>query len=263
MRTIFATLKMLAFALTTLALIPMQLLVLQFTKGPVAYILPHYWGKAVCRIFNITVLVRKKPEKNHQCIFISNHLSYLDIPAISSIITASFVAKKDVASWPVFGFLSKLQQTAYISRDRADATKGKQTLETMLAERKSLIIFPEGTSTDGRDVRPFKSSLFSIALNNSADNLYIQPFTIKMETVDKRPIKTQQDRDIYAWHIDMDTPLAEHLWAFASSQGATISLTFHDAFPAKTHPDRKILAKHCHNTVSNGLQNKDINSKGE
>lgn len=196
----------------------------------------------------------RQAEKEHQCLYVGNHLSYLDIPAIGYILPASFVARKDVASWPVFGFLSKLRQTAFISRDRNDALKGKNALSKMIAQGKSLIVFPEGTSTDGRGVRDFKSSLFSIALQQDRrEDLYIQPLTIEMRRVDGRPVQTQDDRDLYAWHIDMDTPLPAHLWRFARSRGAEISLTFHDSFPAIRYENRKTLAKDCHLAVSNGL----------
>ena len=214
---------------------------------------PWLWQNGVCQIFRIKVQLIGKPYTDSQTIYISNHISYLDIPAIGSILRASFVAKKDVASWPVFGFLSKLQQTAFISRSREDAKKEKHALDTMLNEEKSLIIFPEGTSTDGREVLPFKSSLFSIAYREGLENIKIQPITLSMKLVDKKEVVTQDDRDIYSWHLNMDTPLEKHLWRFALSKGAVISLNFHSEMNAIDLSDRKTLAKVCYNTVSKGL----------
>lgn len=263
MRTFIALFKFFLFALVTLITLPLQLTVLAFTKGKTAYAIPFLWEKAVRRIFCIKLTVVGTPSLKQQTIFVSNHISYLDIPTLGSVLPVSFVAKKDVASWPVFGFLSKLQQTAFISRERSDAQKEKYALDTMLKEGKSLIIFPEGTSTDGRNVRDFKSSLFSIAFKDDLPNLIVQPLTISMVTTNGNVITTQDDRDLYSWHIDMDTSLATHLWRFAKSSGAEIKVIFHPPIAAHEHKDRKTLAKTCHFTVSNGLEKFTNNNQKE
>ncbi len=247
--------KFTLFILLTMPIGVMQWLLLLVHKGSGAYILPFIWQKGVCAIFQIKVKVIGKPSNQGQTIYVSNHLSYLDIPVIGSVLRASFVAKKDVASWSVFGFLSKLQQTAFISRDRADAKQAKNNLDKMLLDGKNLIIFPEGTSTDGKEVIPFKSSLFSIAMKENLPDLYVQPFTIKMESVDNKTVELQNDRDLYSWHINMEAPLGEHLWRFAKSRGAVISLNFHDPVKAHDFENRKTLAKACHHAVSKGLVN--------
>lgn len=255
MRTFIACLKFLAFILLCLVVTPTQLIVLLFTKGPKAYIIPHYWHRTVCKIFRIKINVTGNPDRSGQVIYIGNHISYLDISVIASVLqNGSFVAKKDVASWPVFGFLSKLQQTAFISRSKEDAAKEKHALDNMLDEGKNLIIFPEGTSTDGKEVLPFKSSLFAICFKKNLKDIKLQPFTLSMISTNGQDIRTQEDRDIYSWHINMDTPLGPHLWAFAKSKGAQISLVFHPSILAHDFIDRKTLAKACHETVSNGLE---------
>ncbi len=253
MRTLIAAFKMALFATLCLVIVPIQWIFLTLHKGQGAYIIPWLWHKCICMIFRIKIIQKGAPCVQSQTIYMSNHLSYLDIPVMASILRASFVAKKDVASWPVFGFLSKLQQTAFVSRNREDVKREKYALDTMLSDGKSLIIFPEGTSTDGREVRPFKSSLFSIAFKEELKDIMVQPVTIKMEQVGKQTVSTQEIRDLYAWHIDMDTPLDQHLWRFAKSNGAVISLTFHQPIKAQEQENRKILAKLCHERVSNGL----------
>jgi 1-acyl-sn-glycerol-3-phosphate acyltransferase len=253
--TIKATIRMFLFACICVIVVPIQLLILLITKGPAAYIVPHIWHKCVCLIFGIKVKVSGKICTDSQTLFVSNHLSYLDIPAIGGVLkNASFIAKKDVSGWPVFGFLSTLQQTAFISRSRADAQKGAQSLEALLDAGKNLTVFPEGTSTDGVAVRPFKSSLFSIAIDKKRPDLMVQPFTIKVLSTDGKTPETQAERDVYAWHIDMDTELHIHLWRFAKSGSTDLSLTFHPPIPVKECNDRKLLAKLCHDTVSNGLE---------
>ena len=253
--TVKAIIRMLLFFCACLVVVPIQLCVLLFTKGAASYVMPHLWHKAVCLIFGIKVKVDGEISTDSQTLFVSNHISYLDIPAIGGVLqNASFIAKKDVSGWPVFGFLSKLQQTAFISRSRADAQKGAQDLDALLDAGKNLTVFPEGTSTDGVVVRPFKSSLFSIALDEKRPDLLVQAFTIKVLETNGKPPETQDERDIYAWHIDMDTELHIHLWRFAKSNGTQLALIFHPALSVKDYNDRKLLAKACHDTVSNGLE---------
>jgi 1-acyl-sn-glycerol-3-phosphate acyltransferase len=231
--------------------------VLFFTKGPVSFILPQIWHSLVCRVFGIRVRIEGTPFTIAQTMYMSNHISYLDIPVIGSVLRCSFVAKKDVQSWPLFGFLSQLQQTQFLDRQRTAIARETNSLATRVGKGHSMIIFAEGTSTDGRTVLPFKSSLFSLAVGGQESNeapLYIQPLTIKVEYVDGKRPETQAERDIYSWHRDMDTDLATHLWGFALHKGADITLIFHEAFKASQFTNRKILAQTCHETVSKGLE---------
>lgn len=256
MAALFGGLKLFAFALACLIVIPIQLTVLLFDKGEHAYVVPRIWHNVVCFIFDLELKIEGEPYTDSQTIYMSNHTSYLDIPLIGSLLKASFVAKKEVAGWPVFGFLSKLQQTAFISRDKDDAATEKHALHNMLKAGKSLIIFPEGTSTDGREVLPFKSSLFSLAFEADNDALMVQPITLQMDSADGRPLETQDDRDLYAWHNGMDDDLSAHLLRFSKCKGAQVTLKFHPPLKAHDYEDRKKLAKACYDHVSNGLDTK-------
>ena len=249
-----ASVKFFLFVVLCLITVPPQIIVLLLHKGRYAYFIPQIFHKGVCLIFRIKVQIEGVvPRDIQQTIFVSNHLSYLDIPVIGSVLRASFVAKEDVSGWPVFGFLSNMQQTAFISRQRNKAGDVQGNLDALLKDGKSLILFPEGTSTDGQSVFPFKSSLFSIAVGHSQPHLNIVPFTINMIRVDGRPVLAQEDRDTYAWHLKMDTPLEKHLWHFAKTDGAIIRLVFSPSILPNSHGDRKELAKACQEAVSNGL----------
>lgn len=252
MRTVKAALKLLAFSLWTFSILCLQLIVFLFTTGPIAYVLPHIWERGACYILGIKVRVQGQPHTATQTVYVSNHISYLDILAIGSVLKASFVAKAEVENWPVFGFLSKMQQTAFISRRPTDAGKGKYALSSMLAEGKSLIIFPEGTSSDGQTVLPFKSSLFSVALQDqSARNLVVQPFSIEIVKADGRAPDRQDVRDIYAWHGDMT--LAPHLWRFLKTSGVELVLHFHEIKEAASYSCRKDLSRICFEDVKQGV----------
>lgn len=237
---------------------PVQMAVMLFHRGPYAYIIPQQWQRFICMLFGLKVIVEGHPVKNHQTLFICNHVSYLDIPVIGSTLRASFIAKKEVAGWPVFGFLSRLQQTAFISRSRSDAQKEKNALSNMLDEGKSLILFPEGTSTDGRQVAPFKSSLFSMTLDDNRHDLMLQPVTLKVEQVNGKSPSAQHIRDLYAWYGDMTMP--PHLKKFTASRGAVIRLIFHAPIDPKDFDDRKALADYCWQSVQSGLSRSDIAS---
>lgn len=253
MRKTKAGIKVLLFGLFCLLVISTQTIVLLFTKGPKSYILPHLWYRAVCYVFGIRIRIKGTPFTAGQVLYMSNHLSYMDIPAIGCVIKASFVSKSEVKDWPLFGFLSTLQQTAFVERKRTEAGRQKNALQSRIEKGDSLIIFPEGTSTNGLQVIPFKSSLFALALLKSVPDLYIQPLTINVLEVDGHAPDTLDVRNIYAWPREMDTPLPEHLWRFAQTKGAVIELVFHDPLKAHDFENRKVLAKTAHERVSMGL----------
>lgn len=252
MRPARAVVKIALFLVLALLAIPPQLALLRLSKGPAAEWIPLLWHKAICAVFGIKIEIRGAPEKDRQALYVSNHLSYLDIVVLAGILRASFLSKKEVKSWPFFNILAYLQQTAYIERRKTALVTAKTDLETLLARGRSLIIFPEGTSTDGQSVRRFKSGLFALALEG-LEPLPVQPVTISVAEADGRPPESQKDRDLYAWHIDMKDSLALHLWRFAKSSGARLIVTFHEPLSPAAFPDRKALAKACHDSVCKGL----------
>ena len=254
MRSFKASVKIAAFLLWSLALVPPQMLVLLFHKGKGAYVIPFLWENGTRKIFQIRYTVEGTPLRNHQTFYMSNHLSYLDIPLLGSILPASFVAKSEVEKWPVFGFLSKLQQTEFIERRRTAIADEAKKISEKIASGRSLIIFPEGTSTSGYDVKPFKSSLFTLALGPGNDDIYIQPVTISLLKVDGREPASKDERDHYAWPLDLDMELPGHLFRFAKTSGADLRVTFHPPVRARDFSDRKTLAKTCHDSVSKGLE---------
>ena len=253
MRYCLAVLRFFLFLILVVLVCLVQPLILLFTKGAVSYIVPRLWHRAVCFIFGVRVRVRGKLEHSSQTLYMSNHISYLDIPVLGSVIKGSFVAKSEVKGWALFGFLSRLQQTAFIIRKKAEIGAAKNDLAGKMADGKDLIIFPEGTSTDGREVRGFKSGLFMLAVESDNPNLLVQPVTLRVDMVDGKSVTTQEDRDLYAWHVDMDMELGPHLWRFAQGRGAVLTVTFHDALPARDYQDRKILCQSCYDAVSGGL----------
>lgn len=249
----FAIIKILLLIFWSAVLVPLQVIVLFFHKGKGAYFIPQLWHRGVSAVTGLRYEVDGVPISTSQTIFVSNHLSYLDIPIIGSVLRASFVAKEDVAGWPVLGFLSTVQQTAFISRSSEHVKKVTNSLAQMLGDGKSLIIFPEGTSTDGRTVLPFKSSLFSLVKSPNGSSYAVQPFTLTLLSTDGNPLDDSNNisRDFYAWYGDMD--FGPHFWKFLCCRGAKVRLTFHAVIPPQVEHDRKALSKEAWDTIHNHL----------
>ncbi|MFA5592367.1 MAG: lysophospholipid acyltransferase family protein [Micavibrio sp.] len=248
MRSLIGALRLLTFLLTAGITIIVQTVALSLTKGRAAYLYPRAYHGFLCRLFGIKIIVEGKPATGPDAVYIGNHLSYLDIPVLGSLLLGSFVAKKEVESWPFFGLMAKMQRTVFISRNPADAESETRLLHERLAEAAPLIIFPEGTSSDGTSVLPFKSSFFQIFLNQRTE---LQPFTISILEIDGKPATAPALRDKYAWYGDME--LEPHLWAFAKGKGAVVKVSFETPLLSTDYTDRKRLCADSRALVVKGL----------
>lgn len=251
-----AALRVLARSVVLLAagllLVPVQV-VLVLLRGPRAPLLiPQILHRVLCATLGIRVLIHGTPQRDRQTVFVANHLSHLDIAVLGSHLRASFVAKDDIARWPLFGFLSRLQHTVFISRNRRDAGSAVGAIGDALARGHQLVLFPEGTTSDGSDVLPFKSSTFAPLLDPRFAELMLQPVTVDLLDVDGRSTLDGGERDLYAYHSDM--VLLPHLVSFMRGSGATVALTFHDPFPARDYHNRKVLGEVSRARVRSGLR---------
>lgn len=255
MRALISALKLITFILLSLVTIPIQgLSALIFQNSRKFFIVPKLYNSLVCAIYGIDIKTKGTPETNKQTVFVGNHLSYIDISVIGATLPATFISKADVRQWPIFGILAILTQTVFIERTRDAAQKCIADIKKALLKKRSLILFPEGTSTQGVTVLPFKSSIFDLFLNNDLKNiLYIQPFTISITKINGKTATAGTDHDLYAWHGEMT--MLPHLWALGKSTGVDILLTYHPARPASKYDNRKKFAQDCHQDVSNGLKN--------
>lgn len=254
MRSLIACVKLFFFALLCAVIIPIQTICLfLFKNNPLYFVVPKIFNRLTLFIFRIKINVIGNFSTQGHVIYVGNHLSYIDIPVLGGTIPATFIAKADVRGWPVFGTLATISRTIYIERNRSAALQAIEDIESSLTGGRSLILFPEGTSTRGTEVLPFKSSLFELFLNDKLkQKLSIQPFTLSILETDGKALKTPEDMDIYAWHSNMELP--PHLWALAKSKGAKIQLEFYAPRAAKEYDDRKKFAHDCHVDVANALQ---------
>ena len=123
----------------------------------------HAWCRFACRVLGIRV--RTHGSMPSSGLLVSNHLSYLDIVVLSSIRPCVFVAKRDVATWPLFGWLAHAAGTIFVDRERRfSSPKAVNAIGDAIANGSVVVIFPEGTSSDGSTVLPFKSALLESAV---------------------------------------------------------------------------------------------------
>ena len=235
-------------------LVPLQLLVLWRVLGRIdPYAITKLWHRGVCVLIGVRVQVKGAPLCASRMVYVSNHVSHFDIPVLGSVLKGSFIAKDDMARWPIAGFMARLQQTVFISRDPRAGKAVTDSIAAQLRCGRSLILFPEGTTSDGSSVLPFKSSIFGILFAGDAEisASAVQPVIIRVLAVDGRAVSSQVDRDGYAFYGDMQA--GAHAWGFLRSKGAQIEVRFVDAITADAALDRKALAQRAYSDVSAGL----------
>jgi 1-acyl-sn-glycerol-3-phosphate acyltransferase len=138
------------------------------------------WSHHVLGIFGVSISVAKPhdfDQMHGKRLFVGNHISWLDIYAVQSVTGARFVAKSELAAWPVLGRLMKNAGTVFIERaKRADTLRINQTVREHLEAGTVIAIFPEGTTSDGRDVLKFHGNLLQAAMDAGAQ---IVPFCLR------------------------------------------------------------------------------------
>jgi 1-acyl-sn-glycerol-3-phosphate acyltransferase len=236
-----------SFVALTLPLMPVQQLFIWFSPG-MARVFPMYYHRLVCRVLGIRVEVKGDAPLQGPLLIVSNHVSWLDIVVLSTVAPVSFVAKKEVRSWPFFGSLARLQRTVFIDRDRRHATgNSRDDMRSRLREGDILVLFPEGTSSDGRRVLPFKSAFFGAA---EIDGVLVQPVSIAYRGHRNLPMNRRL-MPFYAWYGDMD--LAPHLLEALSMGPVEVALICHPPLSLSGELSRKALARHAEEEVRRGV----------
>lgn len=248
LRRLVRALLYLAF---TLPLMPVQWLLVAL-KSPLARRLPIFYHAACCRyILGFRVQRYGTPSPSRPTLYVANHTSYLDIPVLSAVTEACFIAKAEVATWPLFGWLAKLQRSVFIERRAQRSAEHRDVIRDRLQQGDKLILFAEGTSHDGMRVLPFKSALFSAA-DHEVDGapVTVQPVTVAYLRLDGLPLGRFY-RPFLAWYGDME--LGSHLWTMLGLGTIEVAVIFHPPVTLAIFGSRKALAEHCQRVVSDGL----------
>lgn len=244
-------LRLTVYLLWTLLLIPLQALAV--ARGwRLRSTLPAFYHGVCARVMGLDVVVRGQPVTDGPVLFVSNHSSYLDITVLGSQIPGSFIAKSEVGTWPFFGLLARLQRTVFVERKaRASVDRQRDDIGSRLDAGDSLILFPEGTSSDGNRTLPFKTALFAVAARRiDGRPLTVQPVSVAATRLDGIPMGFAF-RPFYAWYGDMD--LAPHLWQAFRLGGMSVEVEFHPPVTIDGFGSRKALAEHCHRVISDGV----------
>ena len=242
-----AALRLIAFALVTLPLMPLQQMFV-WCWPEMARRFPHHFHRLVARILGVNITITGEAPGRGPLLLASNHVSWLDIVILSAAAPVSFIAKRDVNSWPFFGSLARLQRTVFVNRERRQGTDAsRDDMKARLSSGDILVLFAEGTSNDGHEVRPFKSAFFAAA---DMPGVPVQPVTLAYQGHWGLPM-TRRRRPHYAWYGDMD--LAPHLWEAIGSGPIEVAVTFHPPVTLAQFGDRKRLSAHAEQTVRAGL----------
>ena len=200
------------------------------------------------RIFNAEV--RSSGPIPKSGLLVSNHLSYVDILVLSALIPSVFVAKREVKKWPVFGWFARLGGTLFADREKrtqvADLTKA---LRTALDEGVLVVLFPEGTSSDGQTVLPFKSSLLEPATGNS--------YPVSASLIEYWLEDGDAGEEVCYWK---DMTLVPHLVNLLSKRRVEVSIQFSELRQGSTN--RKELARQLHAEVLKLKENQYIPALG-
>lgn len=173
---------------------------------------------------------------------VANHSSWLDIFALNAAGPLYFVSKDEVARWPGIGWLARATGTVFVRRDRREARAQTALFEERIGIGHKLLFFPEGTSTDGQRVLPFKPTLFASFFSDGIDSAAIQPVTVVYHPPDGREPR------FYGWWGDMS--FGPHLMKIlATPRQGRVEVTWHEPMPVSAFENRKALAKSAETAV--------------
>ncbi|MDY8107850.1 lysophospholipid acyltransferase family protein [Fulvimarina sp. 2208YS6-2-32] len=239
-----------ALLVTTLGLLVPQALAMAL-GWKLANRLPMVWQRVAARIVGIRVRLAGTPSREHPLLIVSNHVSWADITVLGSVLPLSFIAKAEVRRWPVFGWLAVLQRTVFVAREARGRT-GEQAdaIATRLSAGDVMVLFAEGTTSDGNEVLPFKTALFGAAqasLRMSAfETVLVQPVAIAYTHAHGFPLG-RSGRPLAAWPGNV--ALGPHLVRFVEEGAVDAIVAFGEPIRFGPTSDRKIVAKQCEDAV--------------
>ncbi len=212
---------------------------------------PQIAHRVCAELIGTQIVIKGEQVKSGGVLFVSNHCSYADIAVLGSLIRGAFVAKAEVKSWPVFGWCAQLSNTIFVDRRPRMVKSQTKMLYDRLSGGDSLILFPEGTSSDGNRVLPFRSSLFAAAEPEAgAKTVTVQPVSITYTHLDGIPLGRHL-RPFVAWYGDME--LLPHLWRLVGLGRPRAVVEFHQPVDFNQFGSRKEIAAYCEAIVATGV----------
>jgi 1-acyl-sn-glycerol-3-phosphate acyltransferase len=189
----------------------------------------------VCKVFNLTL--KRSGSFPSTGLLVSNHLSYLDILVFGSLMPCIFVAKQDVRNWPIFGWFARLAGTVFVNRrKRTEVTRSAADLRRRLEAGGLVVLFPEGTSSGGETVFPFKSALLEVAT--------CRPYPLSSAYIHYSLVDGSVADEVCYWR---EMTLVPHLFNLLGKRGVSAFVAFGP--PHEKCADRKVLALRLHSEV--------------
>jgi len=256
MQTLRAFLLAMAFLALTLLSAPIQWLAIRMGIA-LQKSYPHAYHRFLCRLFGIKIRVIGQPVLDRGVLLVANHTSYFDILVMSATLPVSFVAKLEVASWPLFGLMSRLQRSVFVDRSkRSEAARSAVEIRDRLKAGDTLVLFPEGTTSDGNRILPFKSALMGAVesqvgadAEGHIEYVPVQPVSISYVGFYGIPLG-RENRPLYAWYGDME--LTEHVWEAFKTGPLDVTIEFHKPMRVSQSCGRKQLAVLAENQIREG-----------
>jgi 1-acyl-sn-glycerol-3-phosphate acyltransferase len=180
-------------------------------------------------------------------VFVANHSSWLDIAVLGGQLEGCFVAKSEIAGWPMVATIARLGRSVFVSRRRGSTGYERDDMRARMAAGDDLILFPEGTTSDGARVMPFRSAFFAIAEGEHPP--LVQPVSVAYDRLAGLPTG-RATRPLFAWYGDMD--IASHFWRFAQHRGMRATVLLHTPIDPARFADRKALSAAVWRVVSEG-----------
>jgi len=247
-RTLRLAVTIVGLFLFTIVLLPVQLVGIRRGWRLANETLPHAWQRLAWGLIGMRVTVVGTPAAP-PLLIAANHVSWLDITVLGGVMKPlSFVAKAEVANWPVLGLLAKLQRTIFIDRTRrADAHRVADQVGRRVAKGEVVVVFPEGTTGDGNRILPFRSSLVGAAGMAAGEGIAtVQPVAISYVGVQGIPVG-RSDRPHIAWYGDMD--FIAHFRRIIGPGALDVVVSFGEPIPFGPGSDRKVVSERCFQEV--------------
>lgn len=238
--------------LATLIGIPLQWLSLKLGLPSRRHI-PRLYHRVLLWALGVKVTVRGAPDPHRPLLILANHTSWLDIPVIGSLTPLSFVAKSEVAGWPLIGLLAKFQRSVFVNRERRQATGAvNREIADRLVDGDPVVLFAEGTSGDGNRVLPFRTALVGAVRDvfDIHDEVVVQPLVVAYTRVQGLPMG-RSHRHLAAWYGDMD--LAPHLFSVLRQGAIDVEVTFAPPLRLDATHDRKSVTRAAEEAVRRQL----------
>lgn len=243
MGTFRATAILTGFFGLTVPLMPVQAVLLRVAPKA-ARRFPHWYHRQVCRLMGIELSIDGAIAGGAPVLLVCNHTSWLDIPVLSAVAPVSFIAKKEVGSWPFVSSLARLQRSVFVDRSKRQAAgDAADEITTRLASGDTIVLFAEGTSSDGNRVLPFKTSLFgAVKQGNGASaqsSAVVQTASVVYTHLHGIPL-ARADRPRVGWYGDME--MQSHAWGVLKAGPLKVTITIDPPVAIDTFADRKDLA---------------------